>query len=71
VGETDKVSPFLLAPPRFALAESLPPREHARALTLARQARDAFAAAARSGADHAAEERDRVDAWLRSNQPAD
>jgi hypothetical protein len=71
VGESAKVSPFLLAPPRFALAASLPPREHERALTLARQARDAFAAAARAGADQAtAAERDRVDAWLRANAPA-
>jgi tetratricopeptide (TPR) repeat protein len=68
VGESAKVNPLLLAPARFALATRLPSGERARAVVLATQARDAYAAAAAAGADHEGEERDRVIAWLRSHQ---
>jgi tetratricopeptide (TPR) repeat protein/predicted Ser/Thr protein kinase len=66
-GDEAKLSPLLMAPVRFALAQALPSRDQRRAVTLALEARDAFAVAAMAGVDLAAARRDRVAAWLREN----
>jgi eukaryotic-like serine/threonine-protein kinase len=63
-GEAARLSPLLMAPARLMLAELLPRSAHDRAVQLASNARDAFAAAARSGADRAPVDRDRAEAWL-------
>jgi tetratricopeptide (TPR) repeat protein len=65
VGAAAKLGPLSLAPMRFALAEALQPEARARALELATLARDAYLAAAKTGADQAGAEGERVAAWLR------
>jgi len=60
VGESAKLSADALAQVRFALAQSLPARDHGRALELAKAARQSFAGPGEAAARHRAE----VDAWL-------
>jgi tetratricopeptide (TPR) repeat protein len=62
-GEAAQLNRVLMAQTRFALAAALPPKQRARARALATQARDAYADAAKSGADTAGW-RDRVERWL-------
>jgi tetratricopeptide (TPR) repeat protein/predicted Ser/Thr protein kinase len=64
-GESAHLGAGELAATRLALAQALPARDHARAVALATQARDAFAAAAKSGDASAAAQRDQADAWLK------
>jgi tetratricopeptide (TPR) repeat protein len=66
VGESAKLSPLILAPTSFALAQALPAHDAERATQLATRARDAWAVSAKSGDTSAARQRDRSEAWLAS-----
>jgi hypothetical protein len=68
VGTAAKLGPMQLADARFSLAQALPSSDGARAVRLAQEARDAWAAALARGDASAGEPKKAVDAWLAMNE---